>query len=39
MRPATAGALDAAALFEETSAGAADAVFEHHGDEVNNFVA
>lgn len=38
-RLATSEALEAAALFEETAAGAADAVFEHHADDVNNFVA
>lgn len=38
-RLATAQALEALALFEETAAGAADAVFEHHADEVDDFIA
>jgi hypothetical protein len=38
-RLATREALEAAALFEETAAGAADAVFAHHADAVNNFLA
>ncbi|MGH2763549.1 MAG: DEAD/DEAH box helicase [Thermoleophilaceae bacterium] len=38
-RLATADALEAVARFEETAAGAADAVFEHHAAEVNDFVA
>ena len=38
-RLATAQALQALATFEETAAGAADAVFEHHASEVNDFIA
>lgn len=37
-RLATADALEALATFEETAAGAADAVFEHHASEVNDFI-
>jgi DEAD/DEAH box helicase len=38
-RLATREALAALAAFEETAAGAADAVFDHHADEVDDFVA
>jgi len=38
-RLTTAEALQAVAVFEETAAGAADAVFEHYADEVNDFIA
>lgn len=38
-RLATDEALLAVAAFEETAAGAADAVFEHHATEVNDFIA
>lgn len=37
-RLATADALEALATFEETAAGAADAVFEHHAGEVDDFI-
>lgn len=38
-RLATSAALEALATFEETAAGAADAVFEHYASEVNDFIA
>jgi hypothetical protein len=38
-RLATAEALEALARFEETAAGGADAVFEHHAAEINDFIA
>ncbi len=38
-RLATEEALQALATFEETAAAAADAVFEHHANEVNDFIA
>lgn len=38
-RLATAEGLEALARFEETAAGAADAVFEHHAGEINDFIA
>ena len=36
---ATTDALEALATFEETAAGAAEAIFEHHANEVNDFIA
>jgi hypothetical protein len=38
-RLATQEALEALAAFEQTAAGAADAVFEHHAAEVDDFIA
>ena len=38
-RLATEEALEALAAFEETAAGAADAVFEHHAAQIDDFVA
>jgi hypothetical protein len=38
-RLATAEALEALAMYEETAADAADAVFEHYADELDDFIA